>query len=63
MGTIPGCGGTQKLIREVGKSRAMEMILTSEHMLAPEAYQRGLVAQVYPIDDLVPKAIELKKRA
>lgn len=58
VGTIPGCGGTQKLIREIGKSRAMEMILTSEHMLADEAYNRGLAAKVFESEALVEESIK-----
>jgi len=62
VGTIPGCGGTQKLIREIGKSRAMEMILTSEHMFAEEALRRGLVAKVFPIESLVEEAMGQAKK-
>lgn len=54
----PGCGGTQRLIRAVGKSKAMLLCLTGDHLSAEEAEKAGLVAHVYPADELVDKAIE-----
>lgn len=42
LGTIPGGGGTQRLIRAVGKSNAMELTLTGRHMHADEAHRMGI---------------------
>jgi enoyl-CoA hydratase len=59
LGVIPGAGGTQRLTRAIGKSRAMEMILTGEPMDAAEAHARGLVARVVPDELLVEDSLAL----
>ena len=59
LGITPGFGGTQRLPRIVGMSRAMELILTAKVIGAARAKEIGLVDEVYPPEELMAKAMEL----
>jgi enoyl-CoA hydratase len=59
LGIIPGAGGTQRLPRAVGKSKAMDLILSGRTMDATEAERAGLVARVVPAAQLLEEAIAL----
>merc|ERR1712232_208949 len=50
LGIIPGAGGTQRLTRSIGKSKAMALILTGRNMSAADAEKAGLVAEVFKPD-------------
>jgi enoyl-CoA hydratase len=58
LGVMPGSGGTQRLIRQVGKSKAMEMCLTGRMMDAVEAERANLVSRVVPAAALLEEAIK-----
>ena len=57
LAVIPGAGGTQRLPRAVGKSKAMDMVLTGRMMDAQEAERGGLVSRVVPLDKLMDEAL------
>jgi enoyl-CoA hydratase/carnithine racemase len=58
LGVMPGIGGTQRLARFVGKSKAMEMCLTGRMMDAAEAERAGLVSRVVPLAELLAEALK-----
>ena len=58
LGVMPGIGGTQRLTRFVGKSKAMDMCLTGRQMDAVEAERSGLVSRVVPLAELMSEALK-----
>jgi enoyl-CoA hydratase len=58
LGVIPGVGGTQRLVRAVGKSKAMDLCLTGRMMDAAEAERSGLVARVVPLATLMDETLK-----
>ena len=61
LGLLPGGGGTQRLPRLIGKGRALQLILSGEMISAQEAYRIGLVNEVVPAADLIPRAEAILK--
>ena len=61
LGLIPGCGGTQRLPRLVGKGRALQLILSGGMIGADEAYRIGLVNEVVPAAELITRAEAILK--
>jgi len=63
IGAIPGLGGTQRLTRAIGKSKAMEMCLTGRMIDAEEAERAGLVSRIVPVGELVDEAVKTAAKA
>ncbi|MET0270529.1 MAG: enoyl-CoA hydratase-related protein [Sphingomonas sp.] len=59
LGVAPGMGGSQRLTRAVGKSKAMDMVLTGRMMDAAEAEKANLCSKVVPAADLVAEALKM----
>lgn len=59
LGIIPGAGGTQRIVRAVGRYQAMRMLLTGEFVPAPQAMAMGLVSEVVEDGSALPRALEL----
>jgi enoyl-CoA hydratase len=59
LGVAPGMGGSQRLTRAVGKSKAMEMCLTGRNMKADEAERAGLVSRVVSLESLLDEALKM----
>jgi enoyl-CoA hydratase len=62
LGIIPGYGGTQRMARLLGKSKALELICTGDRIGAAEAERIGLVNKVVPADQLMPVAEEMARK-
>lgn len=59
LGVIPGIGGSQRLTKLIGKSKAMDMMLTGRMMDAEEAERSGLVSRVFPLEDMQEEVLKV----
>jgi len=62
LGLLPGNGGTQRLTRLVGRTRALDMMITNQQVNAARALELGLVDRVFPADRLVEEAVDYVAR-
>ena len=59
LGVIPGIGGTQRLVRAIGKAKAMDLVLTGRRIAAAEAEAWGLVSRVVPAESLMDEVMAI----
>lgn len=62
LGVIPGTGGTQRLPRLIGLSRAIDLMVTGEGVFPERALELGIVDRLFPPDELMPKTLEYAER-
>lgn len=62
LGLIPGNGGSQRLIRIIGKTKALELLLTGDHIGPAEAHQIGLANHLYPAAEFIQKVEEYAEK-
>lgn len=62
LGVIPGIGGTQRLTKLIGKVKALDLILTGRMMNAEEALQAGLIARIFPKEELLDRTLEIAQQ-
>ncbi|MEO8146430.1 MAG: enoyl-CoA hydratase-related protein [Bacteroidia bacterium] len=62
LGLIPGYGGTQRLVRYIGKAKAIELLITADMLSAADALTWGLVNHVVPAADLISKCVEIAEK-
>ncbi len=62
VGIMPGGGGTQRLMRALGKFRAMKLLLTGEPITGREAFEAGLASEVVADEQVLPRALEIAQR-
>ena len=62
LGLLPGAGGTQRLPRLIGRSKATELLLTGQGLQGPDALAIGLVDRIYPMDRLLDESIKLAEK-
>lgn len=62
LGVIPGAGGTQRLTRAIGKSKAMDLVLTARFMDAAEAEKANLVSRIFAADQLLPETLKVAEK-
>src|SRR6266849_6010754 len=58
LGLLPGNGGTQRLSRLIGRTRALDMMITNQQVNSARALELGLVERVFPADELVEKSVD-----